>query len=76
MRLKKPFLIMLIGIVTLIIITAMFVTVSLKKDIWDINEALLRNSIVNQLKSEDRVDLSEFALFGWDTLYSFTPILL
>lgn len=55
------------------IITLVFIINPLKKDIWDVNAAKLKNSVDNMNGLTVIKDFSKWTPFEWDVLYSFTP---
>ncbi|ALC89118.1 hypothetical protein AM500_04420 [Bacillus sp. FJAT-18017] len=62
----------------LVIVTSaiLFFVVSinlLKKDLWDINEDLLKQEVLSVGKSVETVNLSDVTPFDWDVVYSFYP---
>lgn len=61
-------------IVATIAILSVVVLVSfLKKDLWDVNEALLKEAILSIDGTVETVKLSDVTPFDWDTVYSFDP---
>ena len=61
----------------IIIAIAIMLTVVLingfKKDVWDVNEELLKQEVINVGDSVESVNLSDVTPFEWDSVYSFDP---
>ena len=61
---------MIIAIVILFPIISIKV---LKKDLWEVNEELLKQEVLNIGESVESVNLSNLTPFEWDIVYSFNP---
>jgi len=61
----------------IIAIIAILLTVVLikvfKKDVWDVNEELMKQEVMNIGSSIESVNLSDVTPFEWDLVYSFNP---
>ena len=55
-----------------IMLTIMLIKV-FKKDVWDVNEELLKQEVMNIGSSVKYVNLSDITPFEWDLVYSFDP---
>ncbi|MDW0118636.1 hypothetical protein QTL97_17055 [Sporosarcina thermotolerans] len=62
--------IMIIAIVILFTIISIKV---FKKDLWEVNEELLKQEVLNIGESVESVNLSNVTPFEWDIMYSFHP---
>ena len=61
---------MIIAIVILFTIISIIV---FKKDLWEVNEELLKQEVLNIGESVESVNLSNVTPFEWDIVYSFNP---
>jgi hypothetical protein len=69
MKNKKTF-----AIVAIALLLSIFVVINLlKKDLWDINEELLKQEVLSIGETVETVNLSEITPFEWDIVYSFGP---
>ncbi|MFE4705699.1 hypothetical protein [Peribacillus simplex] len=68
MKSKKTVLIIALGIICI----AIFINL-LKKDLWDINEVLLKEEMLSIGHSVETINLLEVTPFNWDVVYSFPP---
>ena len=61
-------------IIIAIAITLTVVLINLfNKDVWDVNEELLKQEVMNIGDSVESVNLSDVTPFEWDVVYSFDP---
>ncbi|MDW0118188.1 hypothetical protein QTL97_14745 [Sporosarcina thermotolerans] len=62
---------------TIIVVAAIMLSIILmkvlKKDVWDANEELLKQEVMNIGVSNELVNLSDVTPFEWDLVYSFDP---
>lgn len=65
---KKTVLIIALGIICIVI----FINL-LKKDLWDVNEVLLKEEVLSIEHSDETINLLEVTPFDWDVVYSFPP---
>ncbi|MCD1161072.1 hypothetical protein [Peribacillus frigoritolerans] len=68
MKSKKTVLIIALGIICI----AIFINL-LKKDLWDVNEELLKEEVLSIGHSVETINLLEVTPFDWDVVYSFEP---
>ncbi len=68
MKYRKKLVFIAIGIICLVIIINL-----LKKDLWDVNEALLREKVLSIEHSDKTVNLLDITPFEWEVVYSFQP---
>ncbi|MFY0804613.1 hypothetical protein [Peribacillus frigoritolerans] len=68
MKSKKTVLIIALGIICI----AIFINL-LKKDLWDVNEELLKEEVLSTGHSVETINLLEVTPFDWDVVYSFEP---
>ncbi|MEY9869425.1 hypothetical protein ABIE66_004804 [Peribacillus sp. B2I2] len=68
MKSKKTVLIIALGIICI----AIFIKL-LKKDLWDVNEVLLKEEVLSIGHSVETINLLEVTPFNWDVVYSFPP---
>ncbi|MBT2647592.1 hypothetical protein J7E52_12775 [Bacillus sp. ISL-34] len=68
MKSKKKVLIIAIGVICI----AIFINL-LKKDLWDVNEVLLKEEVLSIGQSVETINLSDVTPFDWDVVYSFGP---
>ncbi|WP_222439383.1 hypothetical protein [Sporosarcina sp. BP05] len=61
---------MIIAIVILFTIISIIV---FKKDLWEVNEELMKQEMLNIGESVESVNLSNVTPFEWDIVYSFSP---
>ncbi|MBO1911315.1 hypothetical protein [Sporosarcina sp. 6E9] len=59
-------------IAVIILFTVLFVKV-IKKDIWEVNETMLKQEVLSIEESAESVNLSDGTPFEWDLVYSFDP---
>ena len=59
-------------IAVIILFTVLLVKV-IKKDIWEVNETLLKQEVLSIDESAESVNLSDVTPFEWDLVYSFNP---
>ncbi|WP_260288527.1 hypothetical protein [Peribacillus aracenensis] len=45
----------------------------LKKDLWDVNEELLKEEVLSIGHSRETINLLDVTPFDWDVVYSFKP---
>lgn len=61
----------------IIVVVAILLTIFLinvfKKDVWDVNEELLKQEVMNIGNSVESVNLIDITPFEWDLVYSFDP---
>lgn len=67
MKRKKVMIIALTILLTIMLIKVF------KKDVWDVNEQLLKQEVMNIGSSVESVNLSDITPFEWDLVYSFDP---
>lgn len=65
---RKKILLMVVLLLLIIILIKVF-----KKDVWEVNEARLKEEIVNISESTESVNLKDVTPFEWDVMYSFDP---
>ncbi|PQD94540.1 hypothetical protein CYL18_14120 [Pradoshia eiseniae] len=63
----------LLAIVTVGIVSVFVLVNLLMKDLWDINEDLLKEEVLSIDKTVETVNLSDITPFEWDVVYSFDP---
>lgn len=68
MKSKKTVFIMALGIICLAVMVNL-----LKIDLWDQNEALLKEKVLSMRDSVESINLMELTPFEWDVVYSFHP---
>nr|WP_106784796.1 hypothetical protein [Lysinibacillus timonensis] len=68
MKFKKLFTIVAIVILSIVVLFNLF-----QKDVWDINEELLRQEVLSIEESVETLKLSDVTPFEWDVVYSFDP---
>ncbi|WP_068677799.1 hypothetical protein [Oceanobacillus sp. Castelsardo] len=68
MKSKKTVVIIVFSIVCIAIIINLF-----KKDLWNINEALLKEEVLSIENSVETINLLDVTPFEWDVVYSFEP---
>ncbi|MED3689914.1 hypothetical protein P4534_14010 [Peribacillus butanolivorans] len=68
MKSKKTVLIIALGIICI----AIFINL-LKKDLWDVNEELLKEEVLSIGHSVETINLLDVTPFDWDVVYSFEP---
>ncbi|USK68529.1 hypothetical protein [Peribacillus asahii] len=68
MKSKKIVVIIALGIICIAIIINL-----LKKDLWDVNEALLKEEVLSIGYSVETINLLDITPFEWDVVYSFKP---
>ena len=68
MKSRKKIVFIAIGLICLVIIINL-----LKKDLWDVNEALLREEVLSIEHSVEIVNLLDLTPFEWEVVYSFQP---
>ncbi|MGY3312481.1 hypothetical protein ACV242_000977 [Peribacillus simplex] len=56
----------------IIICIAIFINL-FKKDLWDVNEELLKEEVLSIGHSVETINLLEVTPFDWDVVYSFEP---
>ncbi len=62
--------------ILLIVVLLLFIIIFIKvfeKDDWEINEALLKQEVLNISESVVSINLSNVTPFEWDEMYSFDP---
>jgi len=62
-----------LAIVAIVILSIVVLINILKKDLWDVNEELLKEEVLSIKDSKEMVDLSNVTPFEWDIVYSFKP---
>lgn len=60
-------------IIAVAILLTVFLIKVFKKDVWDVNEKLLKQEVMNIGNSVKSVNLSDITPFEWDLVYSFDP---
>lgn len=60
-------------IAIVVIILAVVLIKAFKKDVWDINEELMKQEVMSIESSVESVSLSDVTPFEWDLVYSFDP---
>lgn len=68
MKSKKTVVIIAFGIICIAIFINLF-----KKDLWDVNEELLKEEVLSIGHSVETINLLEVTPFDWDVVYSFEP---
>ncbi|MCM3170140.1 hypothetical protein [Peribacillus frigoritolerans] len=68
MKSKKTVVIIAFGIICIAIIINLF-----KKDLWDVNEELLKEEVLSIGHSVETINLLEVTPFEWDVVYFFEP---
>lgn|SRR5690554_6694697 len=68
MKSKQNVVIVAIGILFIAVLINLF-----KKDLWDLNEQLLKEEVLSIEQSVETVNLLDITPFEWDTVYSFDP---
>ncbi|MFF2590602.1 hypothetical protein ACFVSS_22635 [Peribacillus butanolivorans] len=68
MKSKKTVVIIAFGIICI----AIFINL-LKKDLWDVNEELLKEEVLLIGHSRETINLLDVTPFDWDVVYSFKP---
>lgn len=68
MKSKHNVVIIAIGILFIAILINFF-----KKDLWELNEQLLREEVLSIEQSVESINLLDITPFEWDTVYSFDP---
>ncbi|GAE27796.1 hypothetical protein JCM9140_3955 [Halalkalibacter wakoensis JCM 9140] len=68
MRSRKGLTFIAIGLLFVVFMNNFF-----HKDLWEVNESLLKNEILSIEQSVETIDLLEVTPFEWDLVYSFTP---
>ncbi|MGX2961328.1 hypothetical protein JNUCC23_18915 [Peribacillus sp. JNUCC 23] len=68
MKSKKTLVIITFGITCIAIIINL-----LKKDLWDVNEELLKEEVLSIGHSVETINLLDVTPFDWDVVYSFEP---
>ncbi|MFE3977075.1 MULTISPECIES: hypothetical protein [unclassified Peribacillus] len=68
MKSKKTVVIVAFGIICI----AIFINL-LKKDLWDVNEELLKEEVLSIGHSVETINLLDVTPFDWDVVYSFGP---
>ncbi|AMM94691.1 lipoprotein [Peribacillus simplex] len=68
MKSKKTVVIIAFGIICI----AIFINL-LKKDLWDVNEELLKEEVLSIEHSVETINLLDVTPFDWDVVYSFGP---
>lgn len=72
MKSKRTLLIIAIAIPFVILFIVVFINI-IKKDIWDVNEKLLKQEVITLEESVVTVNLLDVTPFEWDVVYSFDP---
>lgn len=60
----------------IIVLCILFIAIllnPLKKDLWDVNEELLKKEVLSIEESVDTINLLDVTPFEWDVIYSFDP---
>ncbi|WP_339250894.1 hypothetical protein NSQ43_13195 [Sporosarcina sp. FSL W8-0480] len=65
---RRKIIIVVVAIILSIILIKVF-----KKELWDVNEELLKQEVLNIGNSVESVNLSDVTPFEWDLVYSFAP---
>ncbi|MEK5068527.1 hypothetical protein [Sporosarcina sp. FSL K6-1508] len=65
---RKAIIIAIIAITLTVILIRVF-----KKDIWDVNEELMKQEVLNIGSTVESGSLSDVTPFKWDLVYSFNP---
>lgn len=65
---KKKIMIIAIAILSVVVLISL-----LKKDLWEVNEELLKDEVLSIEESIETVNLSDITPFEWDIVYSFDP---
>ncbi|PEF40631.1 hypothetical protein CON84_03840 [Bacillus sp. AFS094228] len=68
MKSRKTVVIIAFGIICI----AIFINL-LKKDLWDVNEELLKEEVLSIGHSVETINLLDVTPFDWDIVYSFGP---
>jgi hypothetical protein len=68
MKSKKTVVIITFSIICIAIIINL-----LKKDLWDVNEELLKEKVVSIGHSVETINLLDVTPFDWEVVYSFKP---
>ncbi|MFC0562347.1 hypothetical protein [Halalkalibacter alkalisediminis] len=68
MKSKKTLAIVAIVMLCVVVLINLF-----KKDLWEVNEELLRDEIISIEQSIDTINLLDVTPFEWDVIYSFDP---
>lgn len=61
-------MIVAIGILSIVVLTNL-----LKKDLWDVNAALMKKEVLSVGESVETINLLDITPFDWDMAYSFDP---
>ncbi|PJN90725.1 hypothetical protein CVN76_09145 [Bacillus sp. mrc49] len=68
MKSKKTVVIIVFGIICIAIVMNL-----LKKELWDVNEELLKEEVLSIGNSVETINLLDVTPFDWDVVYSFRP---
>ncbi|MCY8937859.1 hypothetical protein [Peribacillus frigoritolerans] len=68
MKSKKTVVIIAFGVICIAIFINLF-----KKDLWDVNEELLKEEVLSFRHTVETINLLEVTPFDWDVVYSFEP---
>ena len=60
-------------IVVIAILSVVVLISLLQKDLWDVNEELLKDEVLSVEESIETVNLLDITPFEWDIVYSFDP---
>lgn len=60
-------------ILAVIILFAVLLVKVIKKDVWEVNETMLKQEMRSIEESAESVNLSDVTPFEWDLVYSFDP---
>lgn len=65
---KNKIMIVAIAILSVVVLISL-----LQKDLWDVNEELLKDEVLSVEESIETVNLLDITPFEWDIVYSFAP---
>lgn len=65
---KNKIMIVVIAILSVVVLISL-----LQKDLWDVNEELLKDEVLSVEESIETVNLLDITPFEWDIVYSFDP---